>query len=46
MAPLFEALAAPLPAPVRVASGFTSAGAKGKAIGECWDNWLSAGGQF
>ena len=46
MAPLFEALAAPLPARVRVAIGFTSAGAKGKAIGECWDNRLSADGHF
>lgn len=46
MAPLFEALDAPLPARVRVAIGFTSAGAKGKAIGECWDNRLSADGHF
>src|SRR3546814_3233076 len=29
-----------------VAIGFTSAGAKGKAIGECWDNRLSADGHF
>ena len=35
MAPLFEALGAPLPSRVRVAIGFTSRGAKGKAIGEC-----------
>lgn len=40
MAPLFEALDAPLPSRVRVAIGFTSAGRKGKAIGECWDNRL------
>ena len=33
MAPLFEALDAPLPDRVRVAIGFTSRGAKGKAIG-------------
>ena len=46
MAPLFEALDAPLPARVRVAIGFTSRGAKGKAIGECWDNRLSADGHF
>src|SRR3546814_2433575 len=46
MAPLFEALEAPLPDRVRVAIGFTSAGAKGKAIGECWDNRLSADGHF
>lgn len=46
MAPLFAALDAPLPARVRVAIGFTSRGAKGKAIGECWDNRLSADGHF
>ncbi|MGF7205126.1 hypothetical protein GGQ82_004215 [Sphingobium olei] len=40
MAPLFEALDAPLPDRVRVAIGFTSRGAKAKAIGECWDNRL------
>src|SRR3546814_17515617 len=46
MAPLFEALDAPLPDRVRVAIGFTSRGAKAKAIGECWDNRLSADGHF
>ncbi len=46
MAPPFEALDAPLPSRVRVAIGFTSAGARGKAIGECWDNRLSADGHF
>jgi hypothetical protein len=46
MAPLFEALDTPLPAHIRVAIGFTSAGRKGKAIGECWDNRLSADGHF
>ena len=46
MAPLFDALEAPLPARVRVAIGFTSRGAKGKAIGECWDNRLSGDGHF
>ena len=46
MAPLFKALDAPLPARVRVAIGFTSRGAKGKAIGECWDNRLSGDGHF
>lgn len=46
MAPLFEALESPLPACIRVAIGFTSRGAKGKAIGECWDNRLSADGHF
>ena len=33
MGPLFKALDAPLPSRVRVAIGFTSRGAKGKAIG-------------
>ena len=46
MAPLFEALESPLPSRVRVAIGFTRAGRKGKAIGECWDNRLSADGHF
>jgi hypothetical protein len=38
MAPLFETLGAPLPDRVRVAIGFTSAGRRSRAIGECWDN--------
>lgn len=46
MAPLLDALDAPLPSRVRVAIGFTSRGAKGKAIGECWDNRRSADGHF
>lgn len=46
MAPLFTALGTPLPDRVRVAIGFTSAGRKGKAIGECWDNRRSADGHF
>lgn len=46
IAPLFTALGPPLPDRVRVAIGFTSAGRKGKAIGECWDNRLSADGHF
>jgi hypothetical protein len=46
MAPLFEALGTPLPSRVRVAIGFTSRGAKGKAIGECWDNRCSGDGHF
>ena len=46
MAPLFKALDAPLPSRVRVAIGFTSRGAKGKAIGECWDNRRSGDGHF
>lgn len=46
MAPLFEALGTPLPSRVRVAIGFTSRGAKGNAIGECWDNRCSGDGHF
>jgi hypothetical protein len=46
MAPLFDALGTPLPDRIRVAIGFTSAGRKGKAIGECWDNRRSADGHF
>ena len=46
MAPLFEAMKAPLPDHIRVAIGFTSTGRKGKAIGECWDNRRSAAGHF
>jgi hypothetical protein len=46
MAPLFEALDAPLPSRVRVAIGFTSRGARGRAIGECWDNRCSDDGHF
>ena len=46
MAPLFEALDTPLPDRIRVAIGFTSRGAKGKAIGECWDNRCSGDGHF
>ena len=46
MAPLFTALGTPLPDRVRVAIGFTSRGAKGRAIGECWDNRCSADGHF
>jgi hypothetical protein len=44
MAPLFEALESPLPSRVQVAIGFTSAGRKAKAIGECWDNRLNTDG--
>lgn len=46
VAPLFEVLDAPLPDRIRVAIGFTSAGRKGKAISECWDNRCSADGHF
>jgi hypothetical protein len=46
MAPLFEALRARLLDRVRVAIGFTSAGRRSRAIGECWDNRRSADGHF
>jgi hypothetical protein len=46
MAPLFETLGAPLPDLVWVAIGFTSAGRRSRAIGECWDNRHSADGHF
>ena len=46
MAPLFEAMGAPLPDRIRVAIGFTSTGRKGRSIGECWDNRRSADGHF
>ena len=46
MAPLFEALGAPLRERVRMAIGFTSAGRRSRAIGECWDNRRSADGHF
>ena len=46
MAPWFEALDTPLPDRIRVAIGFTSRGAKGKAIAECWDNRCSGDGHF
>ncbi|OWK27685.1 hypothetical protein SPDO_31720 [Sphingomonas dokdonensis] len=45
-APLFAALDVPLPSRVRVAIGFTSRGARGRAIGECWDNRCSGDGHF
>lgn len=46
MAPMFEDLGAPLPERVRIAIGFTSAGRRGKRIGECWDNRCSDDGYF
>lgn len=36
----------PLPDAVRVSIGFTSGGARGKSIGECWDSVASADGHF
>ncbi len=41
MAPIFQQLAAPLPARLRIAIGFTSGGQRSKRIGECWDNQCS-----
>src|SRR6266849_6894391 len=41
MAPIFQQLAAPLPARLRIAIGFTSTGRRSKRIGECWDNQFS-----
>ena len=41
MAPIFQQLAAPLPARLRIAIGFTSGGRRSKRIGECWDNQCS-----
>ena len=38
--------AIPASRPCRVAIGFTSRGAKGKAIGECWDNRRIGDGHF
>src|SRR3546814_10040667 len=46
MPPLFPACDATLPARSGGAMGFTISGRKGKAIGECWDNRLSADGHF
>lgn len=44
--PVFAAKGYPIPAKVRVSIGFTSNGAKGKAIGECWSDLASADGSF
>ena len=41
LAPIFQQLAAPLPARLRIAIGFTSGGQRSKRIGECWDNQCS-----
>jgi hypothetical protein len=45
MAPLFEALESPLPSRAR-GDRLHQQRRKGKAIGECWDNRLSADGHF
>lgn len=44
--PVFAARGFPIPAKVRVSIGFTSNGAKGRAIGECWSDAASADGSF
>ncbi len=41
MAPISQQLAAPLPARLRIAIGFTSGGQRSKRIGECLDNQCS-----
>jgi hypothetical protein len=46
MLPIFEQLAAPLPARLRIGIGFTSSGRRSKRIGECWDNRCSEDGHF
>ncbi len=38
---VFTALGEPIPVQVRVSVGFTSSGARGKAIGECWSEQRS-----
>lgn len=45
MAPRFEALGHPLP-PFRVSIGFTSSGANGHAVGECWDKQTTPDERF
>ena len=46
MMPIFQQLAAPLPARLGIAIGFTSSGRRSKRIGECWDNRCSEDGYF
>jgi hypothetical protein len=46
MASMFEELAAPLPAQLRIAIGFTSSGRRSRNIGECWDNQCSEDRHF
>lgn len=45
-APQFEEAGFPLPSNVRISIGFPSAGAKGRAIGECWASVCSSDGHF
>lgn len=44
--PKFDEVGYPLPENIRFSIGFPSAGAKGKAIGECWTSTASKDGQF
>lgn len=44
--PQFEKLGFPIPELVRASIGFPSAGAKGKAVGECWSNTSSKDDAF
>ena len=44
--PHFERVGAPLPDKLRIGVGFTSTGARGKRIGECWSQAASADGHF
>ena len=44
--PVFDKAGFPLPEKVRVSVGFTSAGSRGKRIGECWTDDASADGHF
>ena len=46
LAPAFKLHGAPLPKKIRIAIGFTSSGARGKGIGECWDSTASGDGAF
>jgi hypothetical protein len=44
--PIFAGAGYPLPDKVRVSVGFTSTGARGKSIGECWSDAASEDGYF
>ena len=44
--PVFASRGLTIPAKVRLAIGFTSAGQRGKRIGECWSDLASADGAF
>ena len=44
--PMFKELGKPLPDNVRMAVGYTSAGRRGKRIGECWSDTCSKDGTF